>query len=147
MTEFYSDKRRADGLYSRCKTCHLEATQAYGATDKGKESKRNYSRSERGHKTHRDAAHKYSKSEKGRATIRAWFRDNWRNYYDPADPERGARWMINNAVRRGKLPPASSKVCERCGKKAKEYHHYKGYSRDHWLDVIPLCIPCDKKSG
>ena len=29
-----------------------------------------------------------------------------------------------------------------CGQQAKHYHHHKGYTKKHWLDVIPVCTKC-----
>ncbi len=45
--------------------------------------------------------------------------------------------MLNYYVNKGvikKLP------CEACGELEVEGHHHKGYDREHWLDVIWLCI-------
>jgi hypothetical protein len=59
-------------------------------------------------------------------------------------PERRARTTVNRAVRTGKLPRASTQQCVSCGQPAKEYHHHKGYAREHWLDVEPVCHQCHK---
>ncbi len=62
--------------------------------------------------------------------------------YDIKFPERyKARSAISNAVRLGKLLPASQFSCS-CGKKAQEYHHRLGYQPEHQLNVTPLCILC-----
>ena len=45
-------------------------------------------------------------------------------------------------VRSGKKPPARTLKCRQCGKQAEEYHHHKGYAKENWGDVIPLCRSC-----
>lgn len=58
-------------------------------------------------------------------------------------PEKAkARTAVFLAVRAGKVPSAQTLVCVRCGKQAKDYHHHKGYDKEHWLDVVPACRPC-----
>lgn len=61
----------------------------------------------------------------------------------PTDQEyRAAHQAVRRARKSGKLPEASEVQCAFCGEPAQEWHHHKGYAREHWLDVIPLCIPC-----
>lgn len=54
-----------------------------------------------------------------------------------------ARRAVHNAVRRGAL---TKKPCLRCGfdedARLIEAHHYRGYDREHWLDVQWLCSRC-----
>ena len=52
-----------------------------------------------------------------------------------------ARTHINNLIIAGKLKPAKHLKCK-CGKQAREYHHYKGYNRKNWEDVEPKCTNC-----
>lgn len=57
-----------------------------------------------------------------------------------------AHTTVNRAVRRGLLPPAWSMVCDGCDEmQAAHWHHHKGYDRQHWLEVIPLCLDCHGK--
>jgi hypothetical protein len=51
---------------------------------------------------------------------------------------RGAVWI---QIRRG-MPKAKDLSCVDCGKPAQRYDHYKGYEREHWLDVQPVCVRC-----
>ena len=51
----------------------------------------------------------------------------------------GARAAVRQIVRLGFKKPAIDLMCNECGKLATEYHHYKGYEKLNWLDVIPLC--------
>lgn len=62
-------------------------------------------------------------------------------------PERrNARAAVSNAVYAGRLPKIHTMVCSVCNnKQAEHYHHHKGYDREYWLDVIPVCAACHKK--
>jgi len=53
-----------------------------------------------------------------------------------------ARVAVAEAIKLGKLPRAKSLKCVRCGNPAQDYHHHKGYAREHWLDVVPVCKKC-----
>lgn len=58
-----------------------------------------------------------------------------------------ARYLVNREVSHGRLPPVKDLSCLHCGKSAKQYHHHKGYSKKHRLNVIPLCFPCHGKES
>jgi hypothetical protein len=52
--------------------------------------------------------------------------------------ERKARSAISNAIRLGKITKPTR--CQICGCETKlEAHHWKGYDKEHWLDVQWLC--------
>ncbi len=53
-----------------------------------------------------------------------------------------ARDAVSNAIKRGELPPAQQCSCVRCGQPAAAYHHHKGYRRENFLDVKPVCHDC-----
>lgn len=62
---------------------------------------------------------------------------------DPAEAR--ARGAVRRAVLAGKL--VRPEVCDECGVRPHSYlkieaHHYKGYAREHWLDVEWLCRGC-----
>jgi len=61
-------------------------------------------------------------------------------------PERSrARKAVQNAITRGDIKKASEFICRSCNiKQASQYHHYLGYEKEHWLDVVPLCRKCHK---
>lgn len=64
-----------------------------------------------------------------------------------AKAKREAAQAVNTAVwSYGSLPKASACQCAICGQAAHHYHHYLGYEPEHWLDVIPLCRPCHRRS-
>jgi hypothetical protein len=58
------------------------------------------------------------------------------------DPRLAARAAVREAMREGTLPRPDTLPCAGCGGTALEYHHHRGYSRQHWLSVTPLCKPC-----
>ena len=49
---------------------------------------------------------------------------------------------VRSAIYRGDIIHPRFLVCVDCGVPAKEYHHHKGYTPEHYLDVIPLCKQC-----
>lgn len=58
-------------------------------------------------------------------------------------PERrSARIAVATAVAGGRLAPALSRPCRDCGGPAREYDHYLGYDKEHWLDVEAVCRRC-----
>jgi hypothetical protein len=62
------------------------------------------------------------------------------------DVEKTRAWeTVALAVRRGRMPLASTKQCSICSGGATEYHHHNGYSREHRLDVVPVCRKCHRK--
>lgn len=53
-----------------------------------------------------------------------------------------ARDAVSNAIKQGELPKAQTCPCHHCGRPAAVYHHYKGYRKEHFLDVVPVCDAC-----
>lgn len=134
-----------DGLKYQCKKCELK----YRITPSARASQKKYKQSERAHLAYekykadgRKAKHdkKYLQTTKGKARMahaqRKYRARNWQ--------KNRARGAVNDAIRRGDLPKASSAACE-CNAQAACYHHHKGYEPEHWLDVIPLCQECHLK--
>lgn len=121
ISEFYRDQRRKDGHRSLCKVCHSKITKDYYQTKKGKE-------------VNRKAESRYAKTEKGKAK---------KKRYRQRNPEQvKARNAVIKAIKDGKLPRLDNRLCHYCPKPAQEYHHWHGYEKEHWLDVVPACIPC-----
>lgn len=59
------------------------------------------------------------------------------------NPERvSARSLVNQRVRFGRMPKASSLKCSVCGCDAKHYHHHNGYAFENRYDVVPVCVKC-----
>jgi len=128
--DFYKHKGNSDGHSYSCSDCMLKACReyckseqgnnirhTYNQTDKCKEMKKAYERSEAGQKVRKRNLNKFPEKRK-------------------------ARKVISNAIRDGKLPKVPTLICEICGNKADEYHHYKGYAPKNRFDVIPLCRSC-----
>jgi len=58
---------------------------------------------------------------------------------------KAAHWTVSNAKRQGKLALPQTLACNDCGKPARCYDHYLGYSPEHRLDVQPVCYSCHWK--
>ncbi len=124
LSEFYKNCTLPDGYQYECKTCDDNRTKEYRQTSKGKE-------------VNRKARQRYRQTEKGKVT---------QNRYRIQHPKyRKAGSAIQIVIRNGNLSHPDSFLCSFCPKPAQEYHHHKGYEPEHWLDVIPVCIPCHRK--
>lgn len=133
VSEFHKNRATKDGYHSQCKIC----IKAYQQSEDGKATQRKahcrYRQTEKG-KIHEK---QYQQSEIGKATYRRSVDKNHKRF-----PEhRKAVSAVNNAIRAGKLPRPDSLKCS-CGEQAEHYHHHKGYEPEHWLDVVPVCVPC-----
>ena len=138
LSEFSTDRSRKDGLQFHCKKCYSQYSKQYRQTEKGKDVHKRatckYSKTERGKTTQK----RYEQSEKGKAQRR-----NSACHYHARHPQKiKAVQAVNNAIYAGKLPQPDTLQCHYCPARAKEYHHYKGYAPEHWLDVIPVCKKC-----
>jgi len=58
-----------------------------------------------------------------------------------------AQAFVLEQVRLKNLPRAATLTCIDCGASARDYDHYKGYSRKHWLSIQPVCRSCHVKRG
>lgn len=120
LDQFTRESRAADGVGSRCLTCR----RAYRDTDAAKAAIERYNNSARGRAKIRERA--------GRSRMTAAAR----NFMQ-------ARWTVANAVALGSLPPANNFLCALCRtRKARDYHHHRGYQKPHWRDVVPVCRFC-----
>ena len=73
----------------------------------------------------------------------AMTRKEWKKLQMQRYPERwAARKAVANANRSGKL--VLGDTCYYCGSKTEriQAHHWHGYAREHWLDVVPTCRAC-----
>lgn len=127
IDEFCKNVSMKDGLCVYCKICNYDYVRRYAKTEVGKESGRRRTQ-------------RYRQTEKGKAIGK-----RYTEKYCIANPEkRKAKDVVHGAVRARKLPRPDTFKCD-CGEQAKEYHHHKGYAPEHWLDVVPVCVPCHKK--
>lgn len=142
-TAFGAHKRSPDGLRPECRECRNAAERArlqspagraarlatvrrYNAKPETKAQVLDYQRT------------KYATDPAYRAKVQATYRRSRAKHRDKAL----ARDAVNNEVKAGRMPRASSLPCVRCDRQASEYHHHKGYAPEHRLDVIPVCKPC-----
>lgn len=120
---FYVSSYKTHRLRAQCKHCLLEINKKYSQTPAGRESKR---RSD-------------SKQHKAKKYLAAYKNQK----FNHPDHFR-ARTSLNYSIRTKKLPPAKELKCLRCGDQADQYHHFLGYEKHHWRDVIPLCLDCHR---
>lgn len=71
---------------------------------------------------------------------------NWRAANpDHAKRLRDASRAVSEALASGKLIRPS--VCAACGEVDEvEAHHHHGYAKEHWLDIVWLCVFCHRKA-
>ena len=126
-----------------CTKCHQKKELVEFYTDSGTHS------SQCGHKPHcKDCVkeqHKiYLQSPKGRAITRQYAKTKIskvrQNRYCLRYPERRkAKDAVYWAIQKGNLPRPDTKQCPCGNHRAEQYHHHKGYGKEHWLDVTPVC--------
>lgn len=56
-----------------------------------------------------------------------------------------ARALVNQRVRFGRMPKASSLKCSHCEQMAAHYHHHNGYAFENRYDVVPVCVRCHRE--
>ena len=158
MEEFSRRTASRDGLQMHCKIC-LSATrkgkrkQSPAAKEKARLRNRQYQLKGR---------HPKPNSERKKAYSRQYYLLNKERHkqrherYRQRKAENARQWRLNNpdgvhahdavkyAIRTGKLPRATDRACAHCGEPAAQYHHHKGYAREHWLEVTPLCVRCHR---
>lgn len=159
LLEFRKDARNRGGRRSECKACSRKYDKIYAGTEAGKARAKRYDQ-----KPDRQAAKKQSaKNWLSRVRESEWFgayrRQKQREYeatpkykiafairYRRDREKYRARHALNDAVRRGIIPRASSNTCQQCvQKKARHYHHRNGYAWENRFDVVPLCVKCHSK--
>ncbi len=123
LSEFYKDKSRAGGYDYWCKACRIRRNSLYVKTPVGKEK-------------HNVACRRLYKTEEYKAARMIHRRTN----------KSKSRKRVQDLVQRKKLQPVSTSECVYCGEQAAYWHHWAGYEKEHWEDVIPLCRRCDRKA-
>ena len=117
LTEFYKHPEMADGRLNKCKPC------ARVDVRENRKKRVDYYRA-------------YDRERGNRQT------DEYRRRYREDNPIKyGARLMVRNAVRDGRLVKA--KFCEECGAEGGLHGHHNDYAKP--LDVRWLCPPCHFK--
>jgi len=138
VSEFSKETNRKDGYYFLCKICQSQYHKQWQKTKTGRKSTRKiaikYSRSKHG----QSVSKAYRQSEKGKNSHKRCNK-KYRNRF----PERiKATKFVYCAITIGVLPRPDSLQCNYCPNQAEQYHHWHGYQPEHYLDVIPVCIPC-----
>lgn len=121
--EFRKRTRTKDGYQYWCKQC----TREYQRTQKFRTQQNHYRQSYRQTRQFKE----YSKAK---------------NIHDRQSGKYHARQAVWNAIRAGQLPHPDTLQCHYCPKQAEQYHHWS-YLPEHWLDVIPVCVPCHNSQG
>lgn len=141
-SEFYAKKTGRDGLTARCKECIRNDVAAYQNTEHGKKVKHAYNHSEAGKAAFRKHDRKRDKTEYRKQQKNQAGKKHRLKYED----RRKARQAVKDAVKHGKIPRVKTLTCSMCqAKPAEQYHHYLGYSKEHKLDIIPLCRTCHRE--
>lgn len=147
ISEFHKNRTTKDGLQAYCKSCQISDVNKYQKTEKGKTTRKLYSQSKEGkarYKRYRQSENgdsmrkKYAQSERGKTVQKRG--DKHFNICHPN--HRKAKNAVNHAVKAGRLPRPDTLICHYCPKPAQQYHHWHGYEKEHWLDVVPVCIQC-----
>jgi len=144
-TEFYQNKARKDGHQEDCKVCHRKADRKYRQTETGKlnhrKGDRKYRQSEKGKITIKEKDKRYKQRENGKLV-------NWlavKRFRAKHPEQTKAGRAVNHAIEAGKMARPDTRLCHSCTKPAQEYHHWRGYDPEHYLDVVPVCKKCHKK--
>ena len=162
ISEFYKNLSRKDNLSNWCKSCNLANDRKYRQTEKGKLVHRQallkYFHSEKGKayqkqycqsETYKKARYLYNRSKKRKIVYKRYeqskkgkesHRQNATNYRSRHPEIIRAHSAVARAIKAGILPYPNSLICS-CGEIAQHYHH-PSYVPEHWLDVVPVCIPC-----
>jgi len=134
LSEFSKNRNRKDRVQYNCKSCAKQYAQSEKGKTANKKGVEKYRRTERGRVARRKASRKCQKTPKGKAT---------RKRYSTRNPEHcKARSATNQAITNGILPRPDSLLCHYCPKQAQQYHHWHGYEKEHWFDIVPVCRIC-----
>lgn len=136
------------------KICHRKGNAKYRRSQNGKAVIVKYQRSQDGKAVHHKANAKYLQTNKGKVSNRKGNAKYMlttkgkaaRKSFIARHPNQiKARNAVNNGIRDGRLPRATTQLCHYCPDPAQEYHHWHGYEPEYWLDVVPACEECHRK--
>jgi hypothetical protein len=112
-TQFYKNRRMADGLFAKCKKCVLKECAEYRRTNL-----------EKVRAADRLRGTGNSRRIKRNGYVKTWREKNPRKY--------AAQVLLNNAIRAGKV---TRQPCRVCGEKAQAHHE----NYDKPLEVVWFC--------
>lgn len=127
-TDFTASKYEKRGFLTECNVCRNDRLIRGYYTDSGNANQKQRQK-------------KYNSKESSKKKARE--RSKRRRQRHPLKYQCGQ--AVNRAVLHGKIPRVSSLKCDKCGNSAQHYHHYNGYEKEHWFDIIPLCTICHGK--
>jgi hypothetical protein len=137
---FQLAKSMKDGRYAWCKSCSKKYTQENKArrADYFKE----YYKEQWKREEIKVKFKKYFQSPKGKEVRK---KADAEQYYKT--PEKlQSRHAVHYAVKSGKIPNVKTLICSVCHERqAEHYHHWRGYEKEHQLDVIPVCSVCHRE--
>jgi hypothetical protein len=150
--DFGFSSQCSDGHRSTCKECRKLQDKKHREANPGKEA----SRKKRWEAANPEKAKAVRRKwrvvnkERQNATGRKWRKNNRAKQLESERrlrvlyPDRfRAREAVADAIKHGKLLPVKFMICSHCKhRRAEHYHHHKGYDREHWLDVEPVCHIC-----
>lgn len=142
VTEFAKNRSRPDGLFIWCRQCAAEQQRKwmdaggrenrrqYARTDKRRAKMAEYAKTDRAKETHEQ----YVRSEKGQAVQQ--------RYRESKEGRRkiAARSTLNNYIANGRIMRVTT--CQKCGSTVDVEAHHWSYRREHWFDVLWLCMEC-----
>ncbi len=121
LSEFGKMTASADGHQARCRECNADYKREWYALNAS-----------------RERAKMRKRNQENKDLVKQRNRQ-----YNENHPERyAATQAVRKAVDAGYLPSISKCWCNRCGKRATEYHH-ADYAKP--LEVEPLCRSCHKR--
>lgn len=137
---FNKDKSTKDNHCYTCKDCAKLRTKIWYKTQNGKQRARErykiYYYTKRGRNAFNKALKKYRNSRKYKIYRQKYCEQNRHRYK--------AYKAVARAIKKGILICPKRLHCFYCYDNAQEYHHHKGYAKEHRLDVIPVCIKCHR---
>jgi hypothetical protein len=128
-TEFNRRLDSKTGYQGNCKKCQRIRLKNLLQTDRGRamimRAFRNYVSTKKGRDVQHAAAKKYRQKYGHKVK---------------------AMQYVNNRIIAGELQKAKTLPCSYCPRMANHWHHHKGYDRENWMNVIPLCAFCHRRT-
>lgn len=141
LDAFGVNRSRRDGRQSCC----LECRRSYRASKQQRAAVASYNASDAA----AEAQYRYTMSGQGKATRRTYYQkpevreryvEHRARYYRRNPTKTRARTAVRDALDSGSLVRGPCAFASDACEGRIEAHHHKGYDREHWLDVVWLCI-------
>ena len=140
LDNFNKNRSTKDGYQRQCKSCRKISCKKYRKSVKGIKTIKEYCLTDEYQKNNKSYQKRYYESKKGRLVNQkrriAWIKNH--------PKEKRAMNAINHAIEAGKILPARNHRCKLCKRQAQCYHHFRGYNKRHWFDVVPVCGRCHR---